>query len=514
MGKKELEKNRAITIHHCANKKKVQEIKEYIDSVQGPMNVLKQEYINSLKSGSRLHKLKVSEQVIGKPDWLTGRQWKNLEMTVYNTFEGWLEIAVQKGRKIINEWIQERKLSDDEVHRLRKVNKSKMWWDVENGCLELIEAILHRHSFPVFGPQTTILVDSLTSDLELTGFTKRTRDLPTEHDWWLSVDIPGERMYKTRDQDTPDVIKGVKGSTIDIPVFLDPYYMGRAENAVEVTNLYQLTIEDDECLVIRRVLKEQAAEEYRDQGDDVGIDWGFNTLLSTSQGQLLGRDFGQRLREYDEKLIRLERSLKENGVPLKKSSRRKKLVKTIKKYIKNEIGRVFNNLSRENIRSLISEQLDFRFGGLSRKMNRMLSKSGRKAFKNKLKDLEESHGIKTEEVNPAYTSQECSKCHFVFDKNRSREVFECKFCGKKKHADLQASDNIVLRRSQDLDGYKFLPRKQVLALRDQEFMNLWGFHPDVVRERYGGSSSYPDDKNTGAFSLSTYSCASLIGSSF
>ena len=269
---------------------------------------------------------------------------------------------------------------------------------------------------------------------------------------------------------------------------------------MEVTNLYQLTIEDDENLVIRRVLKEHAAQQYRDKGEDVGIDWGFNTLLSTSQGQLLGRDFGQRLREYDEKLIRLERSLKENGVPLKKSSRRKKLVKTIKEYIRNEIGRVFNNLSREDIRSLISEQLDFRFGGLSRKMNRMLSKAGRKAFRNKLKDLEESHGIKTEEVNPAYTSQECSKCHFVFDKNRSWEVFECKFCGKKKHADLQASDNIVLRRSQDLDGYKFLPRKQVLALRDQEFMNLWGFHPDVVRERYGGSSSCPDDKSVEVFS--------------
>lgn len=291
------------------------------------------------------------------------------------------------------------------------------------------------------------------------------------------------------------MIKSVKGSTIDIPVFLDPYYTDRAENAFEVTNLFQLTIEDDERLVIRRVLKEQAAEKYRDEGEDVGIDWGFNTLLSTSQGQLLGRDFGQRLREYDEKLLRLERSLKENGVPLKQSSRRKKLIHAIREYIKNEVGRVFNNLSEKSIRSLTSEQLDFRFGGLSKKMNRMLSKAGRKAFKSKLKDLEESYGIKTVEVNPAYTSQECSKCHFVFYKNRMGEVFECKFCGKKKHADLQASDNIVLRRSQDSDGYKFLPRKQVLALRDQEFESLWGFHPDVVRERYEGSSSCPDDKS-------------------
>lgn len=501
MGKKKaLEKNRAITIHHCANKKKVQEIKEYINSVQGPLNVFKQEYINSLKTGERLHNLRVSEQSIGKPDWLTSRQWKNLEMTVYNTFEGWLEIAVQKGRKIINEWAKERKLSDEEVHRLRTINKSKTWWDVENGCLELIEAILKRHNFPVFGKQTTILVDSLTSDLELTGFTKRTRDLPTEHDWWLSVDIPGERLYKTRNQDTPVVIKGVKGSTIDIPVFLDPYYTNRAENAIEVTNLYQLTIEDDERLVIRRVLKEKAAEKYREQGEDIGIDWGFNTLLSTSQGHLLGRDFGQRLREYDEKLIRLEQSLKDNGIPLKQSSRRRDLVKKVKGYINNEIGRVLNNLSTQDIRSLTSEQLDFRFGGLSRKMNRMLSKAGRKAFRNKLKDLEESHGIKIEEVNPAFTSQECSKCHFVFDKNRSGEVFECKFCGKKKHADLQASDNILLRRSQDSDGYKFLPRKQVLALQDQAFESLWGFSPVVVRERYRGSPSYPDDKSVGVFS--------------
>ncbi|MFD8975099.1 zinc ribbon domain-containing protein [Streptomyces sp. NPDC059593] len=49
-------------------------------------------------------------------------------------------------------------------------------------------------------------------------------------------------------------------------------------------------------------------------------------------------------------------------------------------------------------------------------------------------------------VDPAYTSQECSRCHHVDRRNRpSQAVFACQACGFVEHADLNSSHNIAAR---------------------------------------------------------------------
>ncbi len=61
------------------------------------------------------------------------------------------------------------------------------------------------------------------------------------------------------------------------------------------------------------------------------------------------------------------------------------------------------------------------------------------------------YNIKITEVNPAYTSQTCSKCGYIDKRNRkSQEVFICGFCGKKQNADINASKNILARSSSPL----------------------------------------------------------------
>ncbi|WP_327398318.1 RNA-guided endonuclease InsQ/TnpB family protein [Streptomyces phaeochromogenes] len=55
-------------------------------------------------------------------------------------------------------------------------------------------------------------------------------------------------------------------------------------------------------------------------------------------------------------------------------------------------------------------------------------------------------GVPVVHVNPAYTSQECSKCHHTERKNRpSQAVFTCRVCGFVEHADLNSSHNIAQR---------------------------------------------------------------------
>jgi IS605 OrfB family transposase len=73
----------------------------------------------------------------------------------------------------------------------------------------------------------------------------------------------------------------------------------------------------------------------------------------------------------------------------------------------------------------------------------------------------EPFGIETEQVNPAYTSQRCSRigCGFTVRANRpSQERFECQKCGHTSHADYNAAKNIGLKylrrshKSSDGDG--------------------------------------------------------------
>jgi IS605 OrfB family transposase len=55
-------------------------------------------------------------------------------------------------------------------------------------------------------------------------------------------------------------------------------------------------------------------------------------------------------------------------------------------------------------------------------------------------------GVPVVHVHPAYTSQECSRCHHIDKRNRpAQAVFSCRNCGFVEHADLNASHVIAGR---------------------------------------------------------------------
>ena len=56
----------------------------------------------------------------------------------------------------------------------------------------------------------------------------------------------------------------------------------------------------------------------------------------------------------------------------------------------------------------------------------------------------EVEGFELIKVNPAYTSQTCSRCGVVKKENRNGESYSCS-CGLKMDADLNASINILRR---------------------------------------------------------------------
>ena len=72
-------------------------------------------------------------------------------------------------------------------------------------------------------------------------------------------------------------------------------------------------------------------------------------------------------------------------------------------------------------------------------------------FRQWLEYFGKKFGKVTVAVNPAYTSQECSKCHRIVKKSLSTRTHRC-ICGAELHRDVNAALNI-LRRGLSTTGH-------------------------------------------------------------
>ncbi|MFB6228297.1 MAG: RNA-guided endonuclease InsQ/TnpB family protein, partial [Halobacteriales archaeon] len=57
----------------------------------------------------------------------------------------------------------------------------------------------------------------------------------------------------------------------------------------------------------------------------------------------------------------------------------------------------------------------------------------------------EGEGLTVEQIDPAYTSQRCSKCGTTLEENRDGNAFQCLKCGYELHADYNAAKNIGMK---------------------------------------------------------------------
>jgi putative transposase len=209
--------------------------------------------------------------------------------------------------------------------------------------------------------------------------------------------------------------------------------------------------------------------EYDGHGT-IALDFGLSTLFATNEGQLLGQDWLKQLKRYDAQITKIAASQQRAGRKPRDSKRYRAWVQDMRGYISTEIGRVMNKLVVQGKpKELVLERLDFRNPSLSPRLNAILQSCGRSIIRAKLKDFEEKYGIKSTEVNPAYTSQTCSSCGYVDKRNRrDQKTFECLWCGHKQHADLNAAANIEARRARP-NGWLFQRKAAVLTNLVRDF---------------------------------------------
>ena len=240
-----------------------------------------------------------------------------------------------------------------------------------------------------------------------------------------------------------------KGKPVHVPLKNNPYYMELLKTGERVP-FVQVCLKDGKLTVAPILAHDKSP--LRINGEEIGLDFGMVTMFTTSTGERYGITTFNKLKIWDELLIKRTKELQAQGKKLKSDPYYNSLQSRIRSFIKNEIGRILNKLANKGYAVFIVEKLDFRGGGLSRRMNRLLARTYRKVIKDKLTRLEEKFGTTTVEVNAAYTSQECSKCGFVAKANRkSQSKFSCTCCGHNVNADVNAARNIIKRRSFDIE---------------------------------------------------------------
>jgi len=196
-----------------------------------------------------------------------------------------------------------------------------------------------------------------------------------------------------------------------------------------------------------------------------GVDLGINKLASTSDGQLIAnprfskqaqrrRRLLQRRASRQVKGSRKRRKAYERLARLEQQVERRRTDyhwKTAHKLVNSADCIIFENLNIPGMIARCKPKVDPETGKYLH--NRQAQKSGLNRaigdaawgeLKQKVKSVAAKSGVLVHEINPKYTSQECSCCGYVSPTNRSGEKFLCESCGWVADADIDAA--VVIRR--------------------------------------------------------------------
>jgi hypothetical protein len=116
--------------------------------------------------------------------------------------------------------------------------------------------------------------------------------------------------------------------------------------------------------------------------------------------------------------------------------------------VRQEINRAINLMIADHPHArIIYEELSvasMRFK--ARSMNAYLSASNLAHIPKQMAWATAKRGMAAHTVKAAYSSQECSRCHYVDRANRpNQQTFLCRVCGYRNHADSNASQNLASR---------------------------------------------------------------------
>ncbi|HZU01313.1 MAG TPA: transposase [Ktedonobacteraceae bacterium] len=211
----------------------------------------------------------------------------------------------------------------------------------------------------------------------------------------------------------------------------------------------------------------------------IGIDVGIANFITTSDGKQYGtfhaklRQRQKRDREKRRRKAKLRACLQKKGVPNDKlPSTTSRAGQRLARQVKQSINRAVNLCYEEH------EGYQFAYEQLSvasmrfkaRAQNAYLRASQLGQIPAQIAWNAKKRGMSATRVKSAYSSQECSRCHYVDRANRpNQQTFCCVVCSFSCHADKNASINIASRlHDEELQACKNRAEVKALLLRRHE----------------------------------------------
>ena len=192
----------------------------------------------------------------------------------------------------------------------------------------------------------------------------------------------------------------------------------------------RLQIVDDRKIFLD-VFFQKEPPKFKSKGNVIGLDCGYKKLAVLTTGQRVGE-------KLVEKITKISR--KKQG-----SKAFKRALVERNEYINREVKKI--NLS--NLQTIVIENLkNVKHKSKGKIHHKVMNKLQRWTYPYFLSRLEmacEVVGVQCHRVNPAYTSQQCSKCGSIHKENRKGELFQCVECEHTADADFNASWNILNR---------------------------------------------------------------------
>jgi len=230
----------------------------------------------------------------------------------------------------------------------------------------------------------------------------------------------------------------------------------RVQNVGEIRMCYHRQIPDD--AEIKHVILKRKSErwyaclicEFSDpqpilqQKNPIGIDVGLKALVAMSDGAIVKNPYWLQRNLSRLRVVQRRASRRKKG-----SHRRKKAYKLLGKFyskIYNQRRDHLHNISRHlvNQYSMIAiEDLSLKFIQQCKRLGPASQDSGMAAFRRMLEYKAFAAGIQVVAVNPAYTSQRCSSCGKLVEKDLKTRVHACPFCGLVLDRDVNAARNIL-----------------------------------------------------------------------
>jgi putative transposase len=203
--------------------------------------------------------------------------------------------------------------------------------------------------------------------------------------------------------------------------------------------------------VYLHIVFEKDITDTQPNGRLIGIDRGINNIAVVSTNKFFG---GGQVKNTANRYRRLRKKLQKKGT----KSAKRHLVKLRHKErrfradINHQISKQIINSLNSGDTIVLEELTGIRNKRLRKEQRTMINSWSYYQLEQFLiyKAMEKGIGVKY--IDARYTSQRCNKCGHICRNNRKQHSFECRECGFRLNADLNASRNIVVKA---LESYKF-----------------------------------------------------------